>query len=176
MIRYLKGDASFLAGFALLSPWLIAMKLKLISNSDAKQKVMRHFFGRIPLSEFRKSCDDFTRERLPSLIRPKALQQIREHQQKNIQVVVVSASPENLVEPWCRQNQLTCIATRLEIKDNALSGNIEGKNCYGEEKVVRIREQYDITGFKEIYAYGDSNGDKAMLAIATSAHFRPFRD
>ena len=78
MIRFTRGDASFLTGFALLSPWLVAMKAGLISNSNAKQKVLRYFFGGMPPEKFRDVCESFTREKIPSLIRPKALEKIRE--------------------------------------------------------------------------------------------------
>jgi HAD superfamily hydrolase (TIGR01490 family) len=176
MIRYTRGNISFLSGFALLSPWLIGMKAGMISNSDAKQKVLRHFFGGIPPEKFRDICESFTREKIPALIRPAAIEKIREYQRNGTTIVVVSASPGNFVYPWCRENQLDCIATRLEIKDKVITGRIEGKNCYGEEKVRRIREKYDLSSFSEIHAYGDSGGDKPMLALATSAYFKPFRD
>ena len=176
IIKYARGAVSFWWGFGLLSPWLVAMKAGVISNSDAKQKVLRHFFGGWPEERFRQMCEGFARERIPGLIRPKALEQIREHQRNGVRVVVVSASPENVVDPWCQAYQLECIATRLEIRERVLSGWINGANCYGEEKVRRIREQIDIDTYGDIYAYGDSGGDKPMLALATVAVYKPFRD
>src|SRR5580698_6730601 len=76
IIRYARGNGRFLMGFALLSPWILAMKLKLISNSSTKQKVLRFFFGNMPLDEFQQICSEFTLKKLPALIRPQALQQI----------------------------------------------------------------------------------------------------
>ncbi|HEY0608667.1 MAG TPA: haloacid dehalogenase-like hydrolase, partial [Chitinophaga sp.] len=77
--------------------------------------------------------------------------------------------------PWCASMGITCIATQLEVKDERLTGNILGLNCNGEEKVCRIRAQYNLEQYENIYAYGDSNGDKAMLAIAGTAIYKPFR-
>jgi len=175
IIRYTKGESRFAAGFALMSPWLIAMKMKLISNSDAKQRVMRHFFGGTPVDQFRQQCEDFVNKKLPALIRPGALRRIDEYRKQGAEIVVVSASPEFVVAPWCRVHQLSCIGTRLEVKDGLITGNIEGKNCYGPEKVVRIQEKFDVRLFGEVHAYGDSRGDKAMLDMATTAHYKPFR-
>jgi HAD superfamily hydrolase (TIGR01490 family) len=175
IIRYAKGDRAFLTGFALLSPWLITMKAGLLSNSEAKQKVLSYFFGGTPPEAFGETCEAFAGKKIPSLIRPAAMERIKEHQQNGFTVVVVSASPENVVEPWCRQHQLECIATRLEVKNQLLTGRINGNNCYGEEKVRRIRERFDIDSFGQIYAYGDSAGDKPMLALATVASYKPFR-
>jgi phosphoserine phosphatase len=47
-------------------------------------------------------------------------------------------------------------------------------NCYGEEKVRRIRASYNLDEFNHIYAYGDSEGDKAMLDLAHEHDYKHF--
>ena len=175
IIKYINGVPSFYLGFALLSPWLIAMKLKLISNSKTKERAFRYFFGGLTSEAFQIKCEQFAIEIIPTLVRKKALHEIRKHIEQGTEVVVVSASPENFVSPWCKANQLQCIATRLEIKGNKITGNIHGENCYGQEKVNRIKEGYDLSQYDNIYGYGDSNGDKEMLSISTLRFFKPFR-
>ena len=175
IIKFIKGVPSFYLGFALLSPWLIAMKLKLISNSKTKERALRYFFGGLTSEAFNKKCEQFAHEVIPSLVRKKALSEIRKHIEQGTEVVVVSASPEHFVSPWCKANNLQCIATRLEIKGNKITGNINGENCYGREKVNRISENYDLSQYDKIYGYGDSNGDKEMLSISTIRFFKPFR-
>jgi phosphatidylglycerophosphatase C len=176
MIRWVKGERSFLLGFALLLPWILAMKLKIISKAEAKQKVLKFFFGGEKLKDFQKNCEGFAREKLPSLIRPKAVSQITEHLQNQVTIVVVTASPGNFVEPWSKQNSLFCIATRLEVKEGLITGKIDGRNCNGPEKVNRIKEQFDLSSYATIYAYGDSGGDKQMLQLAHFPSYKPFRD
>jgi phosphatidylglycerophosphatase C len=56
-----------------------------------------------------------------------------------------------------------------------VTGRIEGKNIHGEQKTVSIREQWNLQEYAEIYAYGDSDSDKAMLALATKSFYKPFR-
>jgi phosphoserine phosphatase len=56
-----------------------------------------------------------------------------------------------------------------------ITGRIEGKNCHGEQKVIRIQEEYNLSDYQEIYAYGDSSGDKPMLGLATNSFYKPFR-
>jgi len=94
---------------------------------------------------------------------------------EEVTVVVVSASPENWISGWCKENNLVCIATRLEETDNILTGRIAGKNCYGIEKVSRIREKFDLSAYTDIFCFGDTKGDKPMLSLATSAYYKPFR-
>ncbi len=175
IIRFQKGNVSFYAGMLLLSPALVLFKLKLVSSHTMKQLVLRYFFRGTPVADFRKECDAFCHQRLPGLLRSQALVAIKKHQAQGDQVTVVTASAQDWVAPWCAAMGISCIATQLEVKDELLTGNILGLNCNGDEKVCRIRNEYDLAGFETVYAYGDSSGDKAMLAIAGVPEFKPFR-
>jgi HAD superfamily hydrolase (TIGR01490 family) len=175
IIRFQKGTAAMYTGLLLLSPVLVLFRLKLLSSHTTKQIVLRWFFKGAPVQEFRQQCDRFCRERLPALLRPGAIEAIKDHQARGHKVAVVTASAEDWVAPWCAGMGISCIATQLEVKDEHLTGNILGLNCNGDEKVCRIRAQYQLEQYKDIYAYGDSNGDKAMLAIAGTSTYKPFR-
>jgi HAD superfamily hydrolase (TIGR01490 family) len=174
IIRFHKGESGLYAGLLLLSPALILMKAGLISKQKGKELVLRHFFGSMPVDEFREKCAAFCREKLPGLIRENALKEVNEHVAKGHRVVVVTASAQEWVRPWCECIGIECIGTQLEIKDAKVTGRILGINCNGEEKVRRIRQQYDLPIFGDIYAYGDTDGDKPMLKLATFGFFRKF--
>jgi phosphatidylglycerophosphatase C len=174
-IKYSKGSFRFYLGFLLNSPWLIAYKLKIISNQRAKEKVLGFFFRNCPLPVFQESCDRFATEIVPGLIRPKALEEIALLQAKGASVVIVSASPENWIKGWTARIEASLLATRLEIRDQRLTGKIQGHNCYGEEKPRRIQEVYRLSDYQEIYTYGDTSGDKPMLRLGTVSFFKPFR-
>ena len=90
-------------------------------------------------------------------------------------IVVVSASPENWICHWAEQMQVKLIATKMDIKDGKLTGRIIGKNCHGEEKVRRIMEMYKLSDYEMVYAYGDTKGDRPMLKLAHTGHWKPFR-
>lgn len=174
-IKFYHGTAKFALGFVLLSPVLVAYKLKLLANWKAKEKVLTWFFKDEPVDVFNSKCEEFTKRELPKLIRPKALKAIHEMQQ-DYEIVVVSASAENWVAPWCKANNLNIIGTTLEVVDQKLTGKIKGKNCFGIEKVNRIKEKYDLVSYTEVLAYGDSSGDKEMFELAHKHFFKPFRD
>jgi phosphatidylglycerophosphatase C len=173
-IRYSKGKLLFYIGFLINSPWLLAFKLKLISNHHAKQRILRYFFGRANQVQFQQTCDGFAASLLPHLVRWKAIKEIKLHQDMGTEIVVVSASAENWIRKWSDSTGVQLIATRLEKKGNILTGKIDGRNCSGKEKVRRIREKYDLSTYDEIYVYGDSSGDKNMMALATICFYRPF--
>lgn len=173
-IKFYHGPTKFAVGFALLSPFLVAFKLKLLANWKAKEKVLSWFFKDESLETFTNKCEAFTIQVLPKLVRPKALAAIHE-MEKDYDIVVVSASAENWVSPWCRANKLHLLATTLEVVNGKLTGKIKGKNCFGMEKVNRIREKYDLVSYTEILAYGDSSGDKEMFELAHKHFYKPFR-
>jgi HAD superfamily hydrolase (TIGR01490 family) len=174
-IRFSKGDTAYYAGMLLLSPWLLAMKAALVSNAAAKERMLTYFFGGVPLQDFQFSCTAFIEERLPSLLRPDAMAAISAHQDKGDEVVVVSASAENWVAGWCQANDIKCIATRLQVVNDKITGKLNGPNCNGLEKVNRIKANYDPANYESVYCYGDTSGDKPMLSIATHAFYRHFK-
>lgn len=174
-IRFSKGNARFSLGFLLNSPWLIAYKLKLISNQRAKERILTFFFGKCPRDRFNDYCARFSSTALPRLIRPKALEEITRLQAAGTEVVIVSASPEDWIRSWATSRETALLATKLQQSGDRLTGRIEGINCHGEEKVCRIRAAYNLDEYSKIYAYGDSKGDRPMLALAHIRFYRPFR-
>jgi phosphatidylglycerophosphatase C len=175
-IKFYHGTPKFLMGFALHSPWIGLMFLKVIPNWKTKQKVLQWFFSGVSTEEFNKKSEAFCETVVPRLVRPKALIEIEKHRAEGSTVVVVSASAENWIRPWCKKYDLNCIATQLEEVDNKLTGKIKGVNCYGPEKEHRIRACYTLSDYDEVIAYGDSKGDLEMLALAKQQFYRPFRD
>jgi phosphatidylglycerophosphatase C len=174
-IQFYCGKTRFALGFLVLSPLMILFILKVIPNWKAKQYALRWFFKGESVAEFNKKSEMFCKTALPPLIRPKALEEIGRHLKEGASVVVISASAENWVRPWCAKQGLDCLATQLEVKDEVLTGNISGFNCYGPEKVKRINECYRVADFEEVIAYGDSSGDAEMLAMAHRKFYKPFR-
>ncbi len=175
-MRFNLGDRKFFTGFMLNAPYMLAFKLKLMSNQAAKEKMIRYFYKDVPIEKFNEDCRRFAKEILPGLIRPKALLEIERLKKANCLVVVVTASPENWVCYWTNELGIELIGSQLEVIDGKITGKLCGKNCHGEEKVRRITEKHVIADYEEIYAYGDTRGDLPMLGIATSSHYKPFRN
>lgn len=173
---FYSGKVKFFFGMLVLSPVIALYVLKLIPNWKGKQIVLRWFWGGADLEQFNTRCRDFSRHILPRIIRSQALITIREYlKSPDTTVVVVSASGENWIIPWCEEMGLVCVATQLEVKDGKLTGDICGANCYGPEKVKRLEKIFTLSAYEEIVAYGDSAGDHEMFAIAHQHHYKPFR-
>jgi len=171
-IRYYHGTVRFVLGFAWLSPVMALYMAKLIRNDRAKEIVLKHFFGNVPVATLKAKGIAFATHVIPTLLREQGLALLKDYKQKQYDIAVVSASPEDWVGPWCAQWQIRCLATQLETDNDRLTGNIKGQNCFGEEKARRIREAYNLAHYERIIAYGDSRGDREMLALATDPHYR----
>jgi HAD superfamily hydrolase (TIGR01490 family) len=176
IIKYSHGVNKFRFGFYVMNIFnLVAYKMGLISNHRAKEKVLGHFYRKYTAAQFQKMADAFAATQIPALIRPKALGEIKKLKENGAEVVIVSASAENWLKDWCRSLNVQLIGTQLEVENDRITGRINGRNCHGEEKVARIKAKYNLADYREIYCYGDTSGDKPMLAIGTKRFFRPFR-
>ncbi len=175
-IKYAVGTTNYYLGLARLSPMLMGYTLKLIPNHTAKERLIGYFFGGYDSNKFRELSDRYALEKIDDILRDKAIERIRYHKQRGDRVVVVSASIECWIDKWAKSQDIELIATKLEHRDGKVTGRFATPNCYGVEKVNRIRERLDIEEYQSIDAYGDSSGDRDMLAIAHTSHYKPFRD
>ena len=104
---------------------------------------------------------------LQDQIRPDMRDRIAWHRRAGHDVVIVSASLDvylDIIGPALEVDAVLC--TTLEVRDGSLTGVMQGGNCRGANKVARLRERFDDLDAREVWAYGDSTGDDAMLAIA----------
>jgi HAD superfamily hydrolase (TIGR01490 family) len=174
-IQFAVGRPAFYLGLLKMSPMLATYTLRFISNHVAKEKLIAHFFSEWSSDLFCGIARRYSCEEIDKIMRPKALEKIRWHQDQGHEVVVVSASIDCWLEAWCTNHNITLICTQLEIKDYKVTGKFSTLNCHGIEKVRRLREVYDLSLYEKIYAYGDSFGDKELLRIADESFYKPFR-
>ena len=171
-IRYAKGTTAFWLGFLLHAPWLVLMKLGLYPNWKTKQRVFSFFFGDMTIDAFDTLCQAFAKENR-HLLWPLAIETIKKARSEGAEVLIVSASIDNWVQPFFPDMKV--IGTQVEVRDGRLTGRFLTKNCYGQEKVNRILDYLPDRKTYRLIAYGDSRGDQELLAFADEAHYKPFR-
>jgi len=99
------------------------------------------------------------------LVFAEAANLIADHKLCGRDVVVVSASGEEIVGPIARELGAThSMATRMVVQDGKYTGEV-GFYCYGEGKVQAIEELSAREGYalEHCYAYSDSVTDLPML-------------
>ena len=171
-IRYAKGSMALGLGFMRYAHLLVLMIIGIYPNYKAKQKVFSHFFKDTTLDDFNALCKAFAASS-NHLLRPNAIEAINHAIKEGSEVLIVSASIDNWVQPFFPQVKV--VGTQIEVIDGKLTGRFLSKNCYGQEKVNRILSLYPNRQDYHLTAYGDSRGDKEMLAFADESHFKPFR-
>jgi HAD superfamily hydrolase (TIGR01490 family) len=104
--------------------------------------------------------------RLIERVRPEAKRLLERHRAANRDTFIVSAAPQEIVEPLAHALGMTGgIGTRSRVVDGAYTGELDGPFCYGEGKVEAIAavaswNSYDLA---QCYAYSDSASDLPML-------------
>ena len=175
-LRYALGAARVAREALVLSPLLAGYGLGLVGNAVAKERVLVRCLSGMRIDELQCVADDFARTILPGMLRQQALQRLDWHRRRGHRCVVVSASLELYVRPCALEAGFDdVIATGLEVRgDGSLSGRLGGANCYGAEKASRLATLLGERNGYTLYAYGDSRGDREMLASADHAYYREF--
>ncbi len=175
-IRFVKGDLRTFLGLLLYAPILIMMKLKLYPNWKAKQQLFTYFFKGMNIKEFKLKCNEFARHN-KTLIRPLALIEIQKALKEGEKVIIITASIDMWVRPFFSEldKDIRIIGTKIEEKEGKVTGHFITRNCYGAEKVNRLKEIMPNRNSYELISYGDSRGDKELLEYADKGYFKPFR-
>lgn len=173
-IRFARGTAWLLLCLALLLPRLVLMKLGLVDNGRTKERLFTLCFKGMATADFNDLCHGFADTVGRSVKRQETWDVMEKAVAEGNPVYVVSASVDNWVSPFFPK-AVAVVGTRVESEDGRLTGRFLTPNCYGAEKVRRLKEiEPDLDNDRSHYyiiAYGDSRGDKEMLAYADESHY-----
>jgi phosphatidylglycerophosphatase C len=168
------GPAQYAAGVLSLAP-AGARYLLDRDRGRIKAAATRRFLAGLRRAELERQAQRFAGERGRALLRPDALRAWRRWQAEGARLVIVTATPETIVAPFAKSlGAEALIGTRLAFDaDDRVTGAFVGENCRGPEKVRRLREAFGEDVALEA-AYGDTDGDRQMLALAQEKGFKVF--
>lgn len=164
----------FIRHLIMLIPTLVGYGLGFIRNDIAKERVFVRFLSGMNVGVLQDRANQFATEGLPQLLRSEAMQRLAWHKQQGHHCVVISASLEIYLLPWAIGSGFDdVLATQLEtLHGTSVTGKLSGQNCFGIEKVKRLEKLLGNRECYTLYAYGDSNGDKELLAYADYPYYR----
>lgn len=174
-LRYLAGD-TVVARAAL--PLLVPLTVGAIRSGrwadGAKERLFRSVLAGRDIDEVTRCSRSFILEHLNHEGRALVLDRLRWHVAQGHDVVLVSASPQIYVDILVDELGITGgLGTRLAVDARGkLTGSYLGNNCRGTEKMRRLNEWIADRRYDEapiIYAYGNSRGDRRLLAGAAHA-------
>lgn len=157
-----------------LSPEALKVVLRLSSRDVFKERMIRSLFLGESVDRLREIGRLHATEIL-NLVRPAARRRIEWHKSRGDRLVMVSASLSLYLEPVAQVlgfDDLLC--TRPSVNHRIFDGGLVGKNCRGPEKVQLLSSLLGNLEKYDLYAYGDSVGDREMLEVANHAYFRAF--
>ena len=165
IIIYQRGKVGLALALLRILPWLVLMFMGRYSNQRTKEKLLHNCFGRMTEEEFNQFCQRFA-DSHRHILRKKLYDRLMEAKKNGDEVVVVS----RLVP------EFKVLGTKMEFNPH-FTGRFLTANCYGQEKVNRILQAYpELKTDRNRYhvtAFGDSRGDKEMLAFADEQFYKP---
>ena len=176
MFLFLKfyDPAKFSVQFLKHVPLFILLKMKLADAEAVKKSLISSILRGQSKYQIEKKAQQFFEENYPSLFRENALDFINNIDRTHTESYIVSASLDIWVKPFAEKFNMKLLSTQAEFKDDVFTGKFVGKNCNKEEKVNRIKLEIGDKKFDKIIAFGDTYGDKPMLAFAHESHYRFF--
>ena len=174
------GRARVAATFAALAFTGIGYLLRRVSIDEFKRRVLRRLVAGAPAQRLRALGLVHARAIAPWL-RPAALARIEWHRAQGHRLVLVSSTLDLYLQPMAAQlgfDDLLC-SRLVQLRDAAgvdrFTGEIDGVDCTGAEKPRRLEALLGGLDAHELHVYGDSDGDRELLAAADHPHYRPFR-
>lgn len=180
-MKYMCGTVRWYLKMLPLMPTFIAYKIGRIDRHAVKYAVTRAVFAGVPYDDVQRQAQSFAETVIPALIRPQAMAhfkgRVEAAAQGGPQVVICSASITPYLEHFFRDfPSVDVLACELETdSEGVCTGEVKGYNVWGLNKVNKLDQHFHSGGVHLIEAYGDSDGDRAMLEQAETAFWRPFR-
>ena len=181
-LRYYAGTPLWLLNITRLLPTFVTYKLGRIDRHTVKKAVVRRFFSGASAADVDARAAQFAKDVIPGLIRPAAIDRLK------VLLADPNCGPESLyicsasIGPYLRAwassyniHHKNVMATELAINNERITGELQGYNVWGENKVRRILDQFAPHSVEILEAYGDTRGDREMLHAAKASFFQPFR-
>lgn len=159
-----------------LIPSLLAYGCGLIERQEIKERVLTRFLSDYSFEELCGLGSEFADKLLASYLKKDGMQRLQWHLDEGHRCVLVSAAIDIYLKPWGKQTGFhDVICSRCAVDGHGrLTGLLEQENCWGEEKVKRLTTMLGQRENYVLYAYGDSRGDRELLALADYAFYRKF--
>lgn len=139
-----------------------------------KEKILILFFKNLNHKEIIINCRKFSLLLKKIYVRKKALNEIKKFKKRKIKTLIITASPDIYVKRLSLLLNCDYISTNINLKDNKRpKGSFIGKNCYGEEKVKRLKKTKFFNYYKIFYT--DHISDLPMMKICEENNLINFK-
>lgn len=169
-LHFTHGQAGVRKGLFRLLPSIAAWKLGMKSAHNMKEQVLDFFYKGQEQTVLERQGQTFAAEKIATLLRDDVFARLHWHKEQGHEVLLLSASCDTWLAPWCEMNGMNIIASKIEFREGRATGKLEGQNCSGEEKKKRLLAVYDLAQYETIFAYGDRSDDLHYMNLAHHAY------
>ncbi len=150
--------------------FLLYMPAYLISSDKGKvkEKWLKSCWKTISEEHLKGKAQTFSLE-MDSKLFPTMMRRMNWHQQEGHTMILLSASLDLWLEPWCTKHGYKLISTQALFRNNRFMGFRDNLNVKGELKLTLAKKQYS---FKEnyTYAYGNEPSDQFIVNAADKGY------
>ena len=149
----------------------ILHKLGKRTNTYVKQKLLQRIFGGLNRHGLVAMSRSYAHFLLKYGVKKQALAALQKHAENGTRIVLVSASFDFYVNEIAKLLPIDdVICTKAEFKNDQLTGFLDGENCHGAQKIVRINESINLDDYNEVFSYSDHHSDVPLLTLATTSY------
>jgi phosphatidylglycerophosphatase C len=173
-LKWRAGKIRYALGIVRLLPAALAYLFHR-DRGRIKAQAVGEFLRGVPRERLEADAAAFAKSHSRQLLRPDAVAAWKRWRTQRVRLVIVTASPDILVAPFARGLGAD-VLLGTEIAYDAqgrVAGAFATPNCRGPEKVVRLKDRFGPELTVKA-AYGDTSGDREMLAMAEIPGYRVF--
>jgi len=167
-IHFCKGNLKTLACLAAVLPYAACFALGMKTRQQVKESLLTHAFEGEPYAKILEQGNQFAKHQINNQLIPAGVAKLRWHQQQGHRCILISANLNVFLLPWAKKmgfDDLLCSQLDVDRAGN-VTGRLLGPNCWGAEKVLRLKQLLGPKKNFTLYAYGDSKGDRELLELA----------
>ena len=151
--------------------WRCQYRYGWLDAHGAAERIMGWYEGESE-SYQRTNVRDWVEQQVVSLISPRARESVERHRQAGDRLVLASVTHHLICEQVAASFGIDdVLCTRLEVRDQKLTGRIIPPLCFGSQKVEYVQQFLFQNGYDwaDTVAYSDSISDLPLLLAARTA-------
>lgn len=140
-------------------------KLKLVKSEKYKKHLVS-LLKDCHEKEIKVLGKKYIEYRLKNILKPKIIAKLRYLHKKGYNVYLVSAGLDIYLKPFAKFLNAKLICTTTERKNKIYTGKIDGLDCIGKNKAIKIKRiLVKNIDWKNSISFGDHLSDKYMLSM-----------
>lgn len=151
---------------------VLIFKLKLKKNNWLKEQFLTAIAAKLPFEKLHELVTSFIHDLEKRGVRSRGIEEINRKKCGNSIIILATASFDFYVEPLAKSLGIEHVICSLSQRNTnkSLTGKLEGNNCYGDEKLVRLKAycaENNIEGHTTMYS--DHHTDIPVLDWSDNA-------